>query len=76
MPQHKLLKLHPLLKRGQEAPTHLHLKGGGGETVRFGSYLKSGDFNKIYKLYVRYFEIKLHIHTLGTSETCFTSCKE
>ncbi len=27
MPQHQLLKLHPLLKRGPESPTYLHLKG-------------------------------------------------
>jgi len=28
------------------------------------------------KLSVEYFELKLHIHTLGTSEIYFTSCKK
>ncbi len=38
--------------------------------------LKVAILTSYKKFSVRYFELKLYVHTLGTSETCFTSCKK
>jgi len=54
------------------AAAHLHLKGH--KNSAFLLTLKSNHFNMLYKIIsVGYFELKLHIHPLGTSNTYFTS---
>jgi len=56
---------------GSEAATHLHLHGTD-TTMCFCS--PSTTLTCYIKISVWYFELKLPIHTLGTSEIYFTSC--
>ncbi len=66
------LEAPPSSERGPGAPAHLHLKGHT-KTVRFGSYPKSGNFNKLLKIIYGVFWAKItHTHS---SETYFTSKK-
>ncbi len=51
------------------------LKQHTQNSANFSSCPKSGNFNKLKKLSKWYIEPKLHIHTLGISETYFT-CKK
>ncbi len=61
MPEHEHLKLHPLLKRGPGAPAYLHLK----EQTQMQCVLAQ---TQKVAIICGVFEIKLYIHTLGTSE--------
>ncbi len=63
----------PLLKRGPEAPAHLHLKGQTQKQSVLAHTLKVVILTS-YKIICGVFEHKLHIQDLGTSETYFTSC--
>ncbi len=75
MLEHELLKLRPLLKRGLGAPAHLHLKGKIQKQCVLAHTLKVATLTSYKKNDLwGIFELKLHIHTLGTSETYFTSC--
>ncbi len=70
MQQLELLKLRPLLREQQL----ICIKATYSNTERFDSYPKSGHLTSYKKKkYVWYFELKLHIHTLGISETYFIS---
>ncbi len=74
MPEHELKKLRPLLKRGPGTPAHLHLKGQTQKQSVLAHTLKVVILTSYKKWSVGYFEHKLHIQALGTSETYFTSC--
>ncbi len=68
----QLLKLRPLLREHQL----ICIKATYSNSERLGSYLKVAILTSYKKWSVGYFELKLHIHTLGISETYFTSCKK
>ncbi len=66
----ELLKLRPLLREQQLLKQHTQI-----QSVLAHS-LKVAILTSYKKLSVGYFELKLHIHTLGISETYFSSCKK
>ncbi len=68
----ELLKLRPLLREQQ----HICIKATHSNTERLAHTLKVAILTSYKKLSVGYFELKLHIHTLGISETYFTACKK
>ncbi len=63
MPEHEILKLCPLLK------ANLLLKGQTQKWRVLAHTLKVAILTSYKKNYTT------HLHTLGISETCFTSCK-
>jgi hypothetical protein len=58
------------------AAAHLHLKGQTQKRGVFAHPQKVTTLTCYIKISVGYFELKLHIHTLGTSEIYFTSCEK
>jgi len=56
-----------------QSAAHLHLKGHTQKRSVFAHPQKETNLTCYKKLSVEYFKLKLHIHTLGTSETYFTS---
>jgi len=58
------------------AAAHLHLKGQTPKRCVFANPQKVTILTCFIKIFVWYFELKLHTHTLGTSETYFTSCEK
>ncbi len=71
-----LLKLRPHGSNSSPGATaHFHLKQHTQYQSVWTHNLKVANLKSYKKLSVWYFEVKLHIHTLGTSETYFTSCK-
>ncbi len=54
---------------------HLHLKQHTQIQRVLTQILKVANLTSYKKYQVRYFKLKLHIHTLEISETYFTSCK-
>ncbi len=66
----ELLKLRPILREQQLLKQHTQI-----QSVLAHS-LKVAILTSYKKLSVGYFELKLHIHTLGISETYFSSCKK
>ncbi len=68
----ELLKLRPRLREHQL----IFIKATYSNTGHLGHTLKVAILTSYKKVSVGYFELKLHIHTLGISETCFTSCKK
>ncbi len=57
------------------ATAHFHLKLHTQYQRVWAHTLKVAILTSYKKLAVRSFELKLHIHTMGTSETYFTSCR-
>ncbi len=68
----ELLKLRPRLREHQL----IFIKATYSNTGHLGHTLKVAILTSYKKWSVWYFKLKLHIHTLGISETCFTSCKK
>jgi len=58
------------------AAAHLHLKGHTQKRCVLAHLQIVTILTCYIKLYVGNFEQKLHIHTLGASETYFTSCEK
>jgi len=58
------------------AEVHLHLKGHTQTQCVFAPPQKVNFLTCYILVYVGYFDIKLHIHTLGTLKTYFTSCEK
>ncbi len=58
------------------AMAHLHLKGQTQKGRALAHTLKEATLTSYKKWSVGYFELKLSIYALGTSETYFTSCKK
>ncbi len=68
----KLLKLRPLLREQKL----ICIKATYSNSERFGSYPKVAILTSYKNVSVWYIELKLHIYTVGTTETYFTSCKK
>ncbi len=66
----ELLKLRPLFREQQHLKQHTQIQS------ILAHSLKVAILTSYKKLSVGYIELKLHIYTLGTSETYFTSCKK